>query len=159
MGNLVYYKAILQNMKSTGERGDSGSINEAVKNVGRSTSKQDEWKERKSHMDYERLCRGETRKLVRLTSAGCSNTRRLKERYLDKELLRLELLGAYNSNERAVECPGVSTSPCMFQVTYHLLYCMKLCSEVVLRSAGPRTEILCGAPVWKFIFRKHYIHY
>lgn len=64
MGNLVYYKAILQNMKSTGERGDSGSINEAVKNVGRSTSKQDEWKERKSHMDYERLCRGETRKLT-----------------------------------------------------------------------------------------------
>lgn len=61
----MYYRASLKQMKSTGERGDSGSIHEAVKKiVKRRVSKQDEWKERKSHMDYERLCRGETRKLV-----------------------------------------------------------------------------------------------
>ena len=66
-GNLIYYRASLQRMKTTGERGDSGTLDEsATKVVKRSVSKQDEWKERKSHMDYERLCRGETRKLVRL---------------------------------------------------------------------------------------------
>ena len=52
-------------MRSTGEMGDRGTVDESVKKVvKRSASKQDEWKERRSHMDYERLCRGETKKLA-----------------------------------------------------------------------------------------------
>jgi len=63
-GNLAFYRASLQRMRTTGERGDRGTLDESVpKVVKRSVSKQDEWKERKSHMDYEKLCRGETRKL------------------------------------------------------------------------------------------------
>ena len=66
-GNLAFYRASLQRMRTTGERGDRGTLDESVpKVVKRSISKQDEWKERKSHMDYEKLCRGETRKLVRV---------------------------------------------------------------------------------------------
>ncbi|XP_065062903.1 prolyl 4-hydroxylase subunit alpha-1-like [Rhopilema esculentum] len=65
LGNMLYYKESLQYMKATGQRGDTGSLDESVKKVvKRSASKQDEWKERKSTMDYERLCRGETRKLT-----------------------------------------------------------------------------------------------
>nr|AQZ26744.1 prolyl 4-hydroxylase subunit alpha-1 [Aurelia sp. 1 GW-2014] len=63
--NLIFYTESLQKMKSTGERGDTGSLSEIPKKVVKqSISKQDEWQERASQMDYEKLCRGETRKLT-----------------------------------------------------------------------------------------------
>ena len=68
VGNLYFYRDSLHRMKTTGEMGDSGTLDDSVARVvRRSVSKQDEWKERKSHMDYEKLCRGETRKLVSIT--------------------------------------------------------------------------------------------
>lgn len=66
LGNLKFYKASLESMRTTGARGETGKMSEIKKTVKKSASKKDEWKERNSHMNYERLCRGETRKLTKL---------------------------------------------------------------------------------------------
>ena len=69
LGNVEFYKDELRKMYSTGARGDTGATDDNVSRAKRlvtpRTSKKDEWEERRSHFDYERLCRGETKKLVR----------------------------------------------------------------------------------------------
>eukprot|EP00794_Sanderia_malayensis_P012289 gene12289-13554_t len=65
--NLEFYQYGLDSMQKTGKRGDTGSIQDVKKRIfKRRVSKKDEWIEKSGEMRYEKLCRGEVRKLTRL---------------------------------------------------------------------------------------------